>query len=319
MEITGHFSNISFSDWNISKEDILYHDAYIVSGISDLRGIKDNIVLEWNNTRHEFNAGVALINSGIKARVPVGEETYKFKYDLKLNGSQSIYFIPAGKETVVEVQSSWKDPAFVGGFLPESYHIGDNGFAARWKVLHFNRNFPQRWLSTEPYDLDESSAFGVNLLLPVDHYQKNYRSAKYAVLIISLTFLIFFFIEVLNRKRIHPFQYILVGIALCVFYTLLLSFSEHLGFEISYLISAVAIIGLISIYLIGVLKSYWSSAIAASFLSLLYLFIFIILQLQDFALLAGSIGLFAALAVVMILSRNINWYEPGAEMVKEKV
>ena len=190
--------------------------------------------------------------------------------------------------------------------LPDTHHITDKGFDAEWKIFHLNRNYGQKFRGV-PTGLNEST-FGVKLLIPVDNYQKTYRSAKYAILLITLSFTLFFFIEVLNRKRIHPFQYILVGVALCLFYTLLLSVSEYISFNLSYLLSAAAIILLISLYAKTVFNNLRLALLFSLVLIILYVFVFSIIQLQDYALLLGSIGLFIVLALVMYLSRKINWY-----------
>ena len=141
---------------------------------------------------------------------------------------------------------------------------------------------------------------------------------KYDVLFIFLTFLAFFFVEVINKRRIHPLQYLLVGFAIILFYVLLLSLSEYLSFNISYLVSSAAIIALVAFYSKSVLRSHFLGILMAMILSVLYIFFFIILQLQDYALLFGSIGLFIILAVVMYLSRNINWYQNN-EMIKNEI
>ena len=154
----------------------------------------------------------------------------------------------------------------------------------------------------------ESAAFGVNLIIPVDHYQKSTRSVKYAIMIIVLTFMAFFFVEVYNKSRIHPMQYLLVGLALIIFYTLLLSISEHFGFNTAYFIAATATILLVTAYSHSIFKKLLLTLIAGLILILLYGFIFVILQLQDYALLMGSIGLFLVMAVIMFFSRKISWY-----------
>ena len=144
--------------------------------------------------------------------------------------------------------------------------------------------------------------------MPVDNYQKSYRSIRYAILFIAFTFLVFFFIEVLNKVFIHPIQYILVGIALIVFYSLLLSISEHLKFNFAFIISAIATLLLVAGYVKAILKSNKLAILLTCILFLLYTFIFIIIQLQDFALLIGSIGIFIILGLVMYYSRKIDWY-----------
>ncbi|GAH21121.1 unnamed protein product, partial [marine sediment metagenome] len=179
-------------------------------------------------------------------------------------------------------------------------------FRAKWNVLYLNRDYPQKWKGNS-YNIF-NSAFGVKLLMPVDEYQKTMRSVKYAVMFISLTFMIFFFVEVINKKRIHPVQYILVGLALVIFFTLLLSLSEHINFNFAYLIASIATILLITAYSKTIFKSNFLTILMGSVLLILYGFMYTILQLQDYSLLLGSIGLFIVLAVAMYLSRKIDWY-----------
>lgn len=228
-----------------------------------------------------------------------------FSSTVKLKGSGNLLFVPAGKETKVEATSSWSDPSFTGSFLPDVRTVQDSGFVADWKVLYLNRNYPQQW-KEGVYELSKA-AFGVNLIVPVDSYQQTTRSVKYAILIILLTFTAFFLIEWIYNRPIHSLQYVLVGAALCLFYTLLLSFSEYIGFNKSYLVAGVATIGLIVWYVRSILRSSKMSLFVGSLLTLQYVFIFTLIQLQDYALLMGSIGLFVTLAVVMYFSRKIKW------------
>jgi len=178
-----------------------------------------------------------------------------------------------------------------------------------------NRNYPQIWASSR-HSID-NSAFGIDLLLPVDNYQKSYRSIRYAILFIGFTFLVFFFIEVLNKLFIHPIQYILVGFSLIVFYTLLLAISEYLKFNLAFIISAVATLSLIAGYVKAILKSTKLTMLLSGVLAVLYSFIFVIIQLQDYALLIGSIGVFIILGIVMYFSRKIDWYNLNLEESEE--
>jgi inner membrane protein len=203
------------------------------------------------------------------------------------------------------VQSSWPDPSFSGNFLPATSVIKDNGFVAKWRNLAHTRGFPQEWANAG-YDLS-SSSFGVDLFIPVNGYQKTMRAVKYAVLCILLTFAAFFLIETVYKRSIHPFQYALIGMALVLFYTLLLSFSEYTGFDSAYIIAAAATIGLIAWFVKSILKSLKAPVVMAIVLVLVYSYVFTILQLQDYALLMGSIGLFLTLGVIMYFSRKIQW------------
>lgn len=312
IKIAGKFNAIKISDLDIPAKDIQLDKARLSVGIDDLRGIEKSVFLDWNKQQFSFNPGVIsndIISSGINAPInikAVDSTSFTFAFDLDLKGSQRLYFTPVGKVTDIEVSSPWKNPSFNGAFLPDSRNVNESGFNAHWNVLHLNRNYPQMWVGSN-YSIKESS-FGIDLLLPVDNYQKSFRSIRYAILFIGFTFLTFFFIEVLNKKFIHPIQYILVGIALIVFYTLLLSLSEHLAFNIAFIISASATLLLIAGYVKAILKSNALTFLLIGILFIIYTFIFIIIQLQDFALLIGSIGIFIILCLVMYFSRKIDWY-----------
>lgn len=305
----GTFNKPDFSDWKIQDKNILWDQATLSIRIPDMRGIKDAIKVQWNKEQYDVNPGInhQTTYTGVSTLIDLSDEKkYDFQFDLKLNGSEYLYFVPLGKQTDVKLTSDWANPSFDGAFLPVDHNVSENGFEAKWKVLHLNRSYPQQWIG-EGYGIN-SSSFGVKLLLPVDHYQKSERSVKYAIMFISLTFLIFFFTEILNKKRIHPIQYLLVGLGLSIFYTLLVSLSEHLSFNLAYFIASFAIIALITAYSYSMLKNGRLTSIVALVLVILYAFLFIILQLQDYSLLLGSIGLFLALAIVMYLSRKVNWY-----------
>jgi inner membrane protein len=210
-----------------------------------------------------------------------------------------------GKETVLKLQSPWTSPSFDGSFLPDSSKVSEQGFEAYWKILHLNRNYPQSWLNNKHQFTD--SAFGLNLLLPVDNYTQTDRSIKYALLFIVLTFLIFFFLELVNKVSVHPLQYILVGFALALFYILLLSISEHLHFQLAYLIASLMTLGLIAWYSYSILKQTKLAALVVANLVILYAFIYTIIQMESYALMMGSIGLFIILAIIMYFSRKVDW------------
>jgi len=312
INIKGNFNKIDFESLDIKPSDLLLDKAEFVLGINDLRGIEQQINLNWNDANVSFNPGVTsndVVSSGINALVPItlkDSSIYKFDLTLDLKGSQLLYFTPVGKVTDITMKSPWSNPSFNGAFLPDKREISETGFKANWNVLHLNRNYPQMW-KNNLHSIRES-AFGIDLLLPVDNYQKSYRSIRYAILFIGFTFLVFFFIEVLNKVFIHPIQYILVGIALVVFFTLLLSISEHLTYNLAFLISSLATLLLVIGYIKAILKSNQLTLLISGILSILYTFIFVIIQLQDYSLLIGSIGVFVIVGLVMYFSRKIDWY-----------
>lgn len=309
--LKGKFEALSFRELNVSPDNIQWEEARLSVGISSMTGIKNIIQLDWNGQQRRMEPGTAnseLLASGVSAPVTVTEtgEAYTFSIPMELNGTESLYFEPVGRITSASMQSSWPSPSFTGKTLPDKREIGPDGFSASWQVLDLNRNYPQQW-KNDAFSFGDSS-FGVRLIRPVDEYLKNDRAAKYAILVIGLTFLIYFFFETLRKFNIHPFQYLLIGLALTVFYLLLLSLSEQIGFNAAYGTAAVATIGLISFYSASVLKARQLVIQLTMLLCAIYGFIFVVLQLEDYALLAGSIGIFIALAAVMYYSRKVNWY-----------
>lgn len=294
---------------------IMWNKSFLTIGISDLRGIEDKLNVKWNKHILEVTPGSHIsdiVYSGITVNLPDLEKnklnTFDFEFQLKIQGSKNISFIPVGSETNVNLNSSWHAPSFNGTFLPDSRDVTDEGFEASWKVLELNRNYPKHWTGNNHSGGLNQSALGVDLIFPLDDYQKSMRSAKYAIMTIALSFLIFFLVEILNKRKIHPFQYTLVGLSLCLFYILLISISEHADFNIAYLISAVAVVAMISLYSLSVFKNRKLSFLLLFTLSCIYGFLFVTLQLADYALLMGSIGLLIILGATMYFTRNINWY-----------
>jgi inner membrane protein len=255
--------------------------------------------------RYKSNTNVSgktlIINANLADNLP---QSLDFNCTMKLNGSSSLNFIPIGQNTNVSVGGQWQSPSFVGSFSPEST-IDNKQFNATWNILSFNREIPETWTDDNISELG-SNAFGVNLIETVNHYQQNMRSAKYALMFIALTFLVFFFVEIFTKKPIQFFQYVLVGIALVMFYSLLLSLSEQVGFGWAYLIASAATIAMTTIYFHSLIKQKNATFILAGIMLLLYAFLYIILQIEDYALLFGSIFLFIVLGVIMFVSNKIK-------------
>lgn len=314
LQINGSFSALDVAGLNIPRENLLLKDAYLAVGVTDMRGIGNQAQVQWNGQTLIFNPGVTnvLLPSGMQTKIPLAFENDSlnggtFSINLDLRGSGEVSFSPVGKSTVVELNSNWTHPSFDGAFLPNQHNVHKKGFAASWQVSHLNRNFPQSW-TDKKYDL-HTADFGVKLFMPVDGYQQSTRAVKYAILIIGLTFLVFYFIELLKHYTVHPLQYILIGLALCIFYTLLIALAEQLNFSIAYCISALLTLGLVTIYTASVFRSYRTGAGIGGILLILYGFIYVIIRSEDQALLMGSLGLFIILAVVMYFSRKIKWGE----------
>jgi inner membrane protein len=279
------------------------------------------IDLNWGGRPQQFVPGVVrvgLFPVGVQAPSPItseGTEALPFEMELSLRGTGELRFIPAGNETSVRLTSTWPHPSFVGSPRPEPHQESDAGFQASWRVPYFGRGFPTSWTKGDTQDEDRlkaqaaASAFGVGLIQPVDIYRQTERAVKYAALFIVLTFVIAFIWEITGGVLVHPIQYLFVGFTMCVFYLLLLSLAEHSGFDIAYAAAAAATVGLLAWYWRWVLGGGRPGLLMGAELTVLYGYLYLLLRLEDYALLAGSVGLFIMLALVMFLTRRVNWYE----------
>jgi len=313
------------NNFNLQKaKKICYQDAFLTIGISDLRGVASAIQIKWGKENLSVEPGskiIDLIESGVTAYLPNLEKQIDtpipFSFELEINGSRNLSFVPVGKQSKVELQSNWPDPSFNGNYIPKESTVNESGFTANWTVLQLNRNYPQWWIGKNMQQQMKESTFGVDLLSSMTDYQKSTRSAKYAAMTIALVFLIFFLVEILNHIRIHPFQYILVGLTLCLFYVLLISISEHSNFNLAYLIASFISCVMISLYSKTVFKSNRFTLLLMGTIAAIYVFVFITLQQADYALLIGSIGLTIVLAITMYSTRNIDWYRFQSEKENE--
>ena len=296
-------------------DNIRWKDAYITLAISDLRGIQEKINFKLNDhilpvesgsKISEYSSGITMACSDLEQWA---KEDISFSVDLNLQGSGRMDFTPDGDVTQINIKSSWPDPSFDGYVLPDDRIVTDEGFEATWKLLQLNRNYPSSWTNDENFIRQTSSRFGFTMYESNDHYQKSLRSAKYGAMIIGLNFLVFFLVEILNKKRIHPLQYILVGLALTIFFTMLLALSEHITYNMSFLLSASTTILLVSLYTKSVLGSWRLAGMMGVVLTGIYGFLFFTLLSNDYALLIGTIGLTAILGATMYFTRNIQWYE----------
>ncbi len=320
--LTGTFSQPDIKLLTDTHPLVLWDKARIILKTSNLKGVSNQVSIKINGKAYSFspkytthkktayqNKTKPVSLNSLETRSlqdTTIKEPFNFSVDISYNGSQQFRIIPVGQETEMEIKSSWKNPSFIGNYLPYNKNKqSKKGFDAKWNVLNINRPFPQAFSAKIP-NLNDY-AFGVNLIIPVDQYQQSTRSAKYGYLVIALTFLIFFLIQSISKIEIHPFQYLMIGLALIMFYTLLISISEHSSFIAAYVIAAVSVITLIGLYSKSILKDWRFPIFITISLTVLYSFIFIIIQLENYALLVGSIGLFIILSSVMYVSRKIEW------------
>ena len=317
LTLKGSFSSEELIKSRIDMGQLQFDRAAICLNLTDMRGISEQISITFGDSVYVFEPGMdnrGIDNTGVHAIADLSElkNNKKLPYEvkIKLKGSQSINFIPLGKTTRVDLKANWNTPSFTGSYLPNNRDITEKEFSAQWQVLNLNRNYSQVMIDYTNFNIKniDNSSFGVNFKIPVEQYQQSMCSAKYAILIILLTFGVIFFTEIMNKTRIHALQYLLVGLALCLFYSLLLSFSEHIGFNPAYLLSATLTIILVGGYMFGITKRKKPSLIMSGLLGVLYLYIFVLIQLETFALLTGSLGLFIILAMVMYFSKKIDWF-----------
>lgn len=319
MSISGHFRQPDFSKWAIDPQLILWEQAELVMGVNDARGIQKQVDLEWGKVKYRFEPGPGKSNqdtSGfhVLLRDLDIDKDYRFSILLSLNGSQRLFFAPMGKDTQIKINANWPDPSFQGFKLPtqRNIHTDGSGFDARWNITSISRNYPQQWLTHQfAYNNIRESMVGVDFISPVDNYRMSERSLKYVVLFLLMTFVAIWLIEIIAGVRVHLLQYMFIGLGMCLFYLLLLSFAEHIGFGWSYIISSLLVVGMIGAYSKAVLKTGRRALIVGSGVAILYLYLFTLLQEQNYSMLFGSVGVFAALAAVMYITRNFDWYNLG--------
>ena len=331
LNITGRFDKYNAEIYNLDENNtiILYDEAMIILGIGNKKNLMKlpNILINQNEELkyYEKNINIDLNMFNNKFLYTISRDSilngFDFNITMDIQGGNSLIITPLASENTFKISSKWKDPSFTGGFLPTKREVNNNGFNAEWNIASFNTSFTKYWTSDENSNRlnnidnnqyytsnQESNNVLISFLLLNDNYQKTSRSVKYAILFIFIPFFVLFLCEVLSKKRIHPVQYILIGIANAIFYLLLLAISEHINFNISYFLSALMVTALTSIYIGYIIKSPRYTISMAIVEALVYIFLFGILQLTDYALLMGTLGLFAVIALAMYFTRNVDWY-----------
>lgn len=297
--------------------------------IGDLRGLQEVTELLVNGKPASFRSSAERVGEWSSVVVPMdldalGEQPIDVNITLKLAGTEALQLLPLARTTEVAMRAPWNDPSFVGAALPLERQIDGQGFRARWHLLDLNRSFGQHWTGDD--DLRSSlnaSAFGVKLYQPVDVYQRNVRAGKYGLLFIAMTFVAFFLFEVLKRLRVHPVQYLLVGAALATFYVLLLALSEQIGFGPAYAVAATAVAVLVGGYATAVLRARRAGWLLGGVLGLIYAVLYGLIAAEQYALVIGAMVLLVMVALMMYLTRRIDWYayaptssEPSAAIME---
>ena len=301
------------------NQEIFTEDAELLFTLASQRGIRGINSAEWNNGTIDFlsgNPGTVSLHGGSRGGIygpvhAIQDGINNFNISISVQGGRSIRMVPLGEETSVMLQADWPSPSFQGSYLPLSRNIDSDGFSAHWQISHLSRNIPPYWNDSQRIELG-SEMFGVNFFEALDHYAMNIRAAKYGILFIIIPFLSLFIFEMILRRNIHIIQYILSGIGNVTFYLLLLSISEHISFPAAYVISALSVAVMMTLYSSSLLGSWRKAPVMTLIMVLCYAYLYFTLQSEDMALLIGSIGVFAITGVVMFVTRNIKGEEKAA-------
>lgn len=295
----------------------------VVLGVRDPRGMRSAPVVRVDGAPIQVRpgGGPGWVGQAVSGSVEAAPgRTMKIDADVELVGTDRLLFVPAGGVTIADVRSNWPHPGFVGGYLPDTRKITTDGFEAHWRLSDFATGVqnlpepvPQQQARPGPgagqeRRIPESSTLGVRFVQPVDVYQQSERAVKYGMLFVLLTFAAFFLYEVLRRMAIHPIQYMLCGAALVLFFLLLISLSEHVPFGAAYLVASAACVGLLAFYVGHVVRNAARGIGFGVLLGALYGFLYVVLRSEDYALLLGTLLLFASLATVMVMTRRVDWY-----------
>lgn len=318
IKVAGHF--LASDVANLAGGDTTYFwdRAELRLPVSDVRGLRRVSALRVAGDEYNFgpsDGGVGNIGAIAIALDPtkLKGDRYPFELDLTLAGTQSVDFLPLARRTEVSLSAPWPDPSFDGAFLPAERRINADGFEARWQVLDLNRQFGQHWQQDgERAPTLSNAAFGVSLYQPASLYQQNERAGKYGVLFIALTFVAFFLFEVLKKLRVHPVQYLLIGIALTTFYVVLLALSEQIGFGWAYCAASFAVVLLVGGYSAAVLRTRRAGLLLGGVLALVYALLYGLVVSEQYSLLMGALALLAVVAALMYLTRKVDWYAAAA-------
>jgi len=318
VSLTGSFTFDRARDELKENETPYPQQAEIIIGLASQKGIRRVIKADWNGSELFFKPGSRsfmsdnAVNNGVNANSPFDTEGINtFDIQFAVQGGKSMRTIPIAELTHTRIVSDWPSPSFQGGFLPTAYTLSESGFDAEWEISYLSRSIPLFWIVGERGENNGINLydefFGVNFFKPLDHYALNERAVKYAILFIIIPFLTLFFLEIFSKKTIHPAQYLLSGLANIIFYLLLLSISEHIPFSFAYLIAAAMLTCMMSLYALSLLETRVRGACMGIIMAVLYLIMYLTLNAEDWALLIGSITAFLICAVVMYLTRKLDW------------
>jgi len=312
--IKGHFKKPNFERWEIDPKLILWQQAEFIFEVSGANSIQNSIELNWNKKTYAMETGLGESNinaAGFNALLAdnFSKDKYSFDIQLTLNGSERLFIAPMSGLTQISMSSNWPDPSFQGYKLPNQHEVSPDGFHAQWNIPAISLSYPQQWLH---HDFEHSnlqhSLVGVDFISPIDTYSMSERSTKYALLFLLLTFALIWVFELITKQRVHLMQYLFLGLGMCMFYLLLLAFSEHVGFTWAYVIASALVVTMTTTYAKAIVKNNKYAFSIGGVSLALYGYLYTLLQEQSYALLIGALGIFLSLAIIMFLTRKIDWF-----------
>jgi inner membrane protein len=320
ISLSGYFNLEGIAADLEENEKLQPENAELIIPFFNQKGIRKIEQSLWNGTDitlHPGNRGLSFSSGGIFSGIPFSldndksDQSPNFSFNILIAGAGKVSILPLASRASVSVRADWPAPSFGGFSIPDNHDITDEGFYAQWNCSSLSSGIPVRWNSETVFDQYNLSASYIetDFINVHYHYEQNERAAKYAVLFILIPFITLFLFEHFFRRKIHIIQYILAGIANIIFYLLLLSLSEHISFNLSYLISAVSVTVMLCLYTFSTLKQDRKAWFMAPVMTAVYLFLFITLQSEDWALLIGSAGVFAITAFIMFITRKIDFYQ----------
>ena len=324
-KISAKFAPFSFSQFDIGKEKIRLDKAMLIFGIQSKKNLTSFPSLsaggeELKESLVETSQASPFTNA-VYYDLPerLLPEGFELSGECLVQGGKHIRAVPLAADNTFTMDSEWPSPSFSGGWLPSKRDVSKSGFHAEWNVAGLSTIYPRSWLSSnaERYKSQSAEKVSASFIIPVDSYKKTERSVKYALLFLIVPFLAIFLCEIFSQTRVHPVQYVLMGLADVLFYLLLLSISEHLSFSRSYLIASLGVCLTTLLYAKAIFREFKWGIMLALVQLVSYVLLFGILQSEDYAFLIGSIGIFVLVALVMFLTRKVDWYAQSFRLQSE--
>ena len=330
IELKADFSDFDFSYFNISEADVIKKNAVLILGFSNTKNLTKQPNLKMNGEQLQVSPikydSISPFTASVYYPLALSKTTgtnatgngggngasspFVLSGSIDFQGGQNIGLRPIAQENIFKMKSDWKSPSFSGGWLPTERELSDKGFSAVWNIAGLSTVYPKSWLAKTEY---YAESVDISFMIPVDSYKKTERSVKYALLFLLIPFLALLISEIFSKTRIHPVQYCLIGLADVIFYLLLLSISEHISFDLAYLICSITVCVATLLYSMAIFKNKKWGALLSGVQLVSYVFLYGTLQAEDYALLIGSIGLFAVIALLMFITRKIDWYSLNGE------